>query len=155
MLLLAISVALAFAPHATKPRELELSSDDRFALLSSVGSTVGGKFIVTGLARAEGTCAVTGTCVTGENVAHSTGGATTVGPVRSVADLVENARVHGKPVVAVVSFRAARREARGDLRLIASVYEPANGRWTDLTAMLGRGTPLPRLGASPKVRLAR
>ena len=131
MLILLASVS----PVQIDKRELELSGEDRHALLTGLRTRVGGKFIITGLKDAQRTCDRVKTCATGDAVLAQAKADPQLRSAASLNYVVRAASVHGERPAAVVSLRGAR-FADGGLRVYASVYDAEAKRWANKSALL-------------------
>ena len=130
-----LALALVSAT-AAQPRELDLSSQDKYALLSALSGEVGGGFIVTGIANAESVCASSGSCLTGQDIVKAAKDSASGKAITSVDDLIARTRIKGKRAASIVNFRAAQRLPGYKLRLIALVYDPLTRKWTNKAAVL-------------------
>lgn len=121
------------AASTPQPAQLELTSGDRYGLVIGLERRLGGKFVLTGLADAEGTCRVTRSCVTGAQLAATS-------QARSVDELIATASIDGDKPKAIVSLRSGRRLYPFRLELQMSVYDPVSGAWrTEYAAMRREG----------------
>ena len=130
--MLASLLLLAAAPQPAT-RQIELSAEDRYVVLSSLPQRLGGKFIVSGLANADLTCKRVRTCIAAESLASQAGDL----PLAGAPGLLAATTIDGSRPVAIVSLVGARWEAEGrNLRLYAAVYDGAAARWTRKSAIL-------------------
>lgn len=148
---------MAAVPSAVAERpQLELDSEDRRALLAGIRTRVGGHFIITGLDRAEATCARLRTCVTGDVLLERARSDAVLSGAENVAELVDRTRVFNLKPAALVSVRGARYLPRlaADIEVRLSVFDPATGRWSGKLAVLSgvNSAPGSNSGAAPAVR---
>lgn len=120
----------------TNPRQLELSSQDRFVLLSGLRREIGGSFIVSGLADADRTCTQTGACISAQAVAAQARESGVADEIRSPAELLGVVSLGRSAPIAIVSLRTARWLKGGNLQVVASVFDNKTGQWSYRSAVL-------------------
>lgn len=86
------------------PPQVKLTSDDRRTLVMSLRREVGRNFILTGVAKADGTCRSVGSCVTPDDLRA----VTATRNATSVDTLIAGANVNGQNPVAIVAVRGVR-----------------------------------------------
>lgn len=126
------SVLLALVTSSVPPPMMRLDPDDRYALVTGLRRQVGGRFILTGLKDGDRSCSQSRACTSGQELLASAGTA----EARNVDDLVSRTRVHGERPVAIVSLRGVSALNQYSARIMFTVYDAEQRRWTDKVAML-------------------
>jgi hypothetical protein len=139
-LIVAASVIFATtsASSASTPEDVQITEDARWALLSGLENRLRGKFIITGLNKAEQDCAIQKSCATAASVALDT---------HAVSLPATRLTVYGKPVVAFVSVLSARRSTQ-NIDVLLSIFDPKTGRAERNWAKIG----IDNDGATPELR---
>jgi len=125
------------------PRQLELSPEDRYALLTGLRTRVGGRFVISGLRDAEATCVATNACITVSQLQQRISGNEGLQTARGPLAILNAINVDGRPAVTIVSLRAAGYDAHGQLQILTSVLNARTGQWMGKTATLGYPAPYP------------
>lgn len=126
------SVLLAPVAPTVAPPLMRLDPDDRWALVTGLRRQVGGQFILTGLADGGRSCSQSRACTSGQELSANAGTA----EARTVDDLISLTRVHGERPVAIVSLRGVSALNRHSAKIMFTVYDAEERRWTDKVAVL-------------------
>lgn len=140
------------APAVTAAEPIRMNVADREALVSGLRSRLGGRFILTGLDQADAQCRIARRCTTGGDLARAAD-ATSTDLTRLVSS-VDRAAGSAGPTVAIVSLRHAALNARGEIEMMASVYDVATQDWSVRQGLIGnRPVPVRRDPPPPGRRL--
>ena len=137
---LSISLAPCYASSismaATVSQEIELSDQARYALLSSLESRVGGKFVISGLKDASATCTTTKSCISVDQLQQQVAKRSVLSNARGIANILDAIDVNGNKPVTIVSLRSAG-FVNGNLAFRLAVLDPQTGSWAPKVAKLG------------------
>ena len=140
MFLISLIATMTSVAAPLPQQQVKLTSDERWTLINGLEQQAGGRFILTGVAKAEGTCRSNRSCVTPNDLRA---GAVS-GRASSIDQLIAGADVYGEKPVAIVAVRGVRQLSRYNTQLLLSVYDPRTRSWTDKTGSfrtLSPGTP--------------
>lgn len=125
MLLTALALTLAPTPQ-TRPAELTLNSEDRWALVTGLRHQLGGRFIIANLADSDATCRASHACVAASDIAHA------ASSIDDVPTLLANTTIDGEAPVAIVALRTGQvSSGTGRLYLTLSIFERGSDGWVN------------------------
>lgn len=127
-----VSVVLALVSASVPTPTMRLDPDDRWALVTGLRRQVGGRFILTGLKDGDRSCSQSRVCTSGQELLASAGTA----PARTVDDLISRTRVYGERPVAIVSLRGVSALNQYSAKVLFTVFDPDQRRWTEKVAFL-------------------